>query len=89
MFFNKDRMNKREAIIKELNSVPTDVLALALVYAKYSKLYGENITKAWDTAVQQKSAMDNAYARGYYEALTGIEYEPRKDWDLGVDHERV
>lgn len=56
--------NKRQSIIDELLKQPTDVLALALVYAYNYKTYGVDVTQAWDTATQNCVALERSYIKG-------------------------
>lgn len=64
---NKD-VNK-QLLINELIKEPFEVIATAYVYAKSCTLYGIDITKALETAVQQTEAFNTVYRKGYYDAL--------------------
>ena len=61
-------VNKQQ-LINELIEEPFEVVATAYVYAKSYALYGIDITKALETAVQQTEAFNTVYKKGYYDAL--------------------
>ena len=56
-------------LIDELSKMPPMVLSTAYLYALNYTRYGEDVTKEWITAIQQASALEKAYRRGYYDAL--------------------
>lgn len=60
---------QNKQLIDELSKMPPMVIATAYLYATNYVKYGEDITKAWTTAVQNASALEKAYREGYYDAL--------------------
>ena len=56
-------------LIDELSKMPTPVIATAYLYALNYTRYGEDITEKWETAIQNASALEKAYKKGYYDAL--------------------
>ena len=59
--------NKR--LIDELSKMPPMVIATAYLHAINYTLYGEDVTEKWVTAIQNASALEKAYRKGYYDAL--------------------
>lgn len=59
--------NKR--LIEELSKMPPMVIATAYLHALNYTLYGEDVTEKWLTAIQNASALEKAYRKGYYDAL--------------------
>ena len=59
----------KQKLLDSLAEEPTMVLSTAYAYAKNYVLYGEDITKAWTTAVQQASIIEkvslNAWAQAH------------------------
>ncbi len=62
-------MSKEEMMLDELSKMPPMVIATAYAYAINRIRYGEDVTKEWVTAAQNASALENAYRKGYYDAL--------------------
>ena len=60
---------KKQVLLDELLKQPLMVLETAFVYATNYLKYGEDVTKAWTTAIQNSSALERAYNIGYYEGL--------------------
>jgi len=56
-------------LLDELSKMPPMVIATAYLYAINFTLYGEDVTEKWLTAVQNASALEKAYQKGYYDAL--------------------
>lgn len=56
-------------LLDELLKMPPMVLATAYLHAVNYTLYGEDVTEKWETAIQNASALEKAYKRGYYDAL--------------------
>ena len=56
-------------LIDELSKMPPMVIATAYLHAINYTLYGEDVTKKWVTAIQNASALEKAYRKGYYDAL--------------------
>jgi hypothetical protein len=61
--------DKKQIMLDELSKEPEMVIATAYMYAKTYTTYGEDITKAWTTAVQQKAILEKAYIHGYDDAM--------------------
>ena len=60
---------ERKQLINELSKMPPMVIATAYLHAINYTLYGEDVTEKWLTATQQASALEQAYKKGYYDAL--------------------
>jgi IS5 family transposase len=45
------------------------VIATAYLHAINYTQYGEDVTEKWVTAIQNTSALEKAYRKGYYDAL--------------------
>ena len=56
-------------LIDELSKMPPMVIATAYLHAINYTLYGEDVTEKWLTAIQNASALEKAYRKGYYDAL--------------------
>ena len=56
--------DKKQAMLDLLAEENEQVVALAFMYAKNMQNYGVDVTKAWDSAVQQSAALYEAYTRG-------------------------
>jgi hypothetical protein len=56
-------------MIDELSKMPPMVIATAYLHAINYTLYGEDVTEKWVTAIQNASALEKAYRKGYYDAL--------------------
>lgn len=76
MFLNKGRMTKKEALLEKLAKEDLQVLALAYMYAKNLHMYGEDVTKASCSAIQNVAMLDKAYQKGYYDAMQ----RPSAEW---------
>lgn len=61
--------DKKQIMLDELSKEPEMVLETAYLYAKTFTTYGENVTKAWNTAIQQTAILERAYEKGYADAL--------------------
>lgn len=67
---DKDSENvKKQALLNLMKGIPLQTLCIAYVYAKNYMEYGEDVTKTWNTVVEQSKALEKAYAKGYYDAL--------------------
>ena len=67
----KERNKKadfKQQLLDKLSEEPLMVLSTAYVYAKNYVIYGEDITKAWTTAVQQASILEKARQQAWAEA---------------------
>lgn len=56
-------------LLDELSKMPDMVIATAYLHALNYTRYGVDVTEKWLTAIQQVSALDKAYAKGYHDAL--------------------
>jgi hypothetical protein len=74
----------KQKLLDALAEEPTMVLSTAYAYAKNYVLYGEDITKAWTTAVQQASILEQIKVNAQAEAYDSFkkEYENRLKADL-------
>ena len=76
----------KQKLLDSLAKEPTMVLSTAYAYAKNYVEYGEDITKAWTTAVQQASMIEkvslNARAQAY--ETFKREYEHRLKADIAA-----
>lgn len=59
----------KEKLLGLLSEEPIMVLLTAYLYAKNYVNYGEDVTKTWTNTVQNASALEKAYKKGYYDAL--------------------
>lgn len=69
---SKEKLIQEESnkqLIDELSKMPPMVIATAYLHAINYTLYGEDVTQKWVTAVQNTSALEKAYRKGYYDAL--------------------
>ena len=64
---------QRKQLIDELSKMPPMVVSTAYLYAINYTLYGENVTEKWTTATQNASALENAYNKGYHDALDALQ----------------
>ncbi len=69
----QEQKNKR--LIDELSKMPPMVIATAYLHAVNYTLYGEDVTEKWLSAVQNASALEKAYRKGYYDAMEKINRE--------------
>ena len=74
----------KQKLLDSLAEEPTMVIATAYVYAKNYVLYGTDITKAWTTAVEQVSIMEEVSKKAWVEAYDSFkkEYGNRLNADL-------
>jgi hypothetical protein len=61
--------DKKQIMLDELAKEPEMIIATAYLYAKNYVTYGEDITKAWTTAIQQEAILRKTYNDGYSDAL--------------------
>lgn len=68
---NKKQIQEYESkqIIDKLSKMPPIVIATAYLQAVNLVEYGEDVTEKWTTAVQNTTALEKAYQKGYYDAL--------------------
>lgn len=65
----KIQEHENKQLIDELSKMPPMVIATAYLHAINYTLYGEDVTEKWVTAIQQTSALEKSYMKGYYDAL--------------------
>ena len=83
-------MNKQEKIehyetqqlIDELSKMPPMVIATAYLHAINYTLYGVEVTEKWLTAVQNAASLEQAYRRGYMDAMDKIHGGQDQDDDI-------
>ena len=76
--------NVKQKLLDSLAEEPTMVISTAYAYAKNYVLYGEDITKAWTTAVQQASIIEKVSLNAWAQAHETFrkEYETRLKADM-------
>lgn len=76
--------NVKKQLLDLLSEEPPMVLSTAYIYAKNYVQYGEDITKAWTTAVQQSSIIQEVRQKAWVEAYDSFkkEYENRLKADM-------
>ena len=76
--------NAKQKLINKLLEEPPMVLMTAYIYAKNYVAYGEDVTKAWTTAVQQASILERARQQAWVEAYDRFkaDYENRLKADM-------
>ena len=60
---------KKQALLDLMKGMPLQLLQVAYSYAKIYVELGVDITKTWDTAIQNADVLEKAYKKGYYEGL--------------------
>ena len=80
----KELDSAKQKLLDLLAKESTMVLSTAYIYAKNYVNYGEDITKAWTTAVQQLSILDKVRQKAWREAYDSFkkDYENRLKDDL-------
>ena len=71
------RENETKHLLDELSKMPDMVIAAAYLEAINYTLYGVDVTKAWNTAIQQNAALERAYAKGYTHGIENTAQEFR------------
>lgn len=66
---------EKKKLIEELSKMPSMVIATAYLHAINYTLYGEDVTEKWLTATQNASALEQAYKKGYYDAMEQVSQE--------------
>jgi hypothetical protein len=74
----------KQKLLDSLAEEPTMVIATAYAYAKNYALCGTDITKAWTTAVEQVSIMEEVSKKAWVEAYDSFkaDYENRLKADM-------
>ena len=76
-------MSKEKQMIEELSKMSPMVISTAYLYALNCTRYGVDITKKWETTVQNARALELAYREGYHDALQRL-----AENEEGDSHER-
>lgn len=66
---NQTQEYNTKQIIDKLSKMSPMIIATAYLQAVNLVEYGEDVTQEWVTAVQNTSALEKAYQKGYYDAL--------------------
>lgn len=76
--------NVKQKLLDQISEESPMVISTAYAYAKNYVAYGEDITKAWTTAVQQASILEQARQKAWVEAYDSFkkDYENRLEADL-------
>lgn len=61
--------DEKQALINLLSKLSMQELQLAYLYAVNMTKYGVDVTKTWETAIQNTHDLAHAYNKGYYEGL--------------------
>lgn len=64
MYYRPSSVDKKKAMLDQLAEENEQVIGLAYMYAKNMHLYGTDVTKEWNSAVQQSVALYDAYIQG-------------------------
>lgn len=67
--YTQNLIENKQFIIDKLSKLPPIVMATAYIYAINYTLYGEDVTEKWETVVQNASALEKAYRKGYHDAM--------------------
>lgn len=80
----KNDDNDKQVLLDSLSKEPLMVISTAYAYAKNYVMYGEDITKAWTTAVQQASILEQVKIKAQAEAYDSFkkDYENRLKADM-------
>ena len=62
-------MINKETLLESLSNEPLAVIQTAYLYAQNLHLYGVDVTKEWLTATVQSTNLEQAYRKGFYDAL--------------------
>ncbi len=81
----------KQQLLDSLAKEPPMVISTAYVYAKNHVYYGEDITKAWTTAVQQITILDKVKQKAWAEAYDSFKanYENRLKADMAAMLEEI
>lgn len=67
--------NTKQLILEKLSNMPEMLVLTAYLYAKNYIVYGEDVTKEWNTAVQQSAILEKVYNRGRNDVLKEVKTE--------------
>ena len=87
-FIKKYNEIQRDVLLKELETAPDDVLALAYLHSLNYTMFGVDITEKWETATQNMAQMQKAYEKGYRDACKMQSYLENRD-ALKADIEKM
>jgi preprotein translocase subunit SecD len=90
----KERNKKadvKQQLLDKLSKEPLMVISTAYVYAKNYVMYGEDITKAWTTAVQQASILEQVKIKAQTEAYDSFkkDYENRLKTEMAAMLDKI
>jgi hypothetical protein len=93
LLFLEEKMGKynkiqRDVLLKQLETAPDEVLALAYLHSLNYTMFGVEITEKWQTAVQNSAQMQKAYEKGYRDACKMQFYLENRD-ALKADIEKM
>ena len=81
----KELDNVKQKLLDSLSKEPTMVISTAYAYAKNYVNYGEDITKAWTTAVQQASILEKVRQKAWVEAYDSF----KKDYEARLKDDKM
>lgn len=73
--------DKKQVLLDSLSEEPEMVIATAYLYAKNYVNYGIDVTNAWNTAIQQNSALERANVNGYIQGVENTAREFKSELD--------
>ena len=76
---DKEKTIDKADLVKYLMQKDENVIKLAIAYAENLRLYGVDVTRAWETAVEQAFALHAAEKRGYYKCMESIRRREDED----------
>jgi hypothetical protein len=79
----------KQKLLDSLAKEPPMVISTAYAYAKNYVLYGEDITKAWTTAVQQASVIQEVRQKAWVEAYDSFKKEYKTDLKIILNRLKV
>ena len=82
MVANEDR---KQIMLEALSKEPAMVIETAYLYARTYVDYGEDITKAWNTATQHVAILEKAYNKGYTDAVIVTSTREKGRWVANHD----
>lgn len=65
-------MANKEVLAKYLLQYDEQVLSLAIMYATNYCKYGVDVTKKWETAVEQQCSLERAFCDGYSQGRESV-----------------
>lgn len=77
----RDNTSASKQLIDKISKMSPMAVEVAYLYANNYMLYGLDVTDKWVTAVQNASALEKAYAKGYYDALQSQKENVKENLD--------